>query len=253
MNNEVTFIVPSMFTRFKPLILLLNSIRKYFPQYHLIGCLQQFKDEEVEALKGFPNTTWIVSDKLLGTSTPRILCIKKGLEMGFKYFINLDDDMTLCEKTHYEPIIEFLKNNPNAGLVSGNWRKAFSMIEKLEPTDKFVSQKIVYTGGGLCYRDDVAKLMLDLDFDTICDNTEWSVRSYVNGYDNYRYLGSLCEHKICQKDGRNLYLKLKNRNVRLCDERYVNMVKSKIKDEWLIPLDKDLTKEAHEEHKRNKK
>lgn len=253
MSSEVTFIIPSMYTRFVPLMQLLNSIKKYFPQYHIVGCLQMFQKEEVEILKQVPNSTWIVSDELLGTSTPRILCIKKALELGYKYFINLDDDMTLCEKTHYEPIIEFLKENPNAGLVSGNWRKSFKMLEKVTPSDEFVSQKIVYTAGGLCYRDDVAKLMLDLDFDTICDNTEWSVRSYTNGYDNYRYLGSLCEHKICQKDGRNLYLKLRNRDVRLCDERFVTMIPSKIKDEWLIPLDKDLTQFAHEEHRRNKK
>lgn len=248
-----SFIIPSMYTRFEPLMQLLDDIQKYYPNYLIIGCLQKFKPEEVETLKKIPNSHWIVSDELLGTSTPRILAIKKGLEMGVDVFINLDDDMSLCDKTKYEPIINFIKNNKGVGLVSGNWRKSFNMIDKIQDIkDEFVKQKIVYTGGGLLYNREIAKLMIELEGNTICDNTDWSVTSYINGYENFRYLGSFAEHRICQKDGRNLYLK-ENPNYRLCDARYVTMKKEKNNRGWLIPLDKDLTPFAHELHKKNKK
>ena len=85
-------------------------------------------------------------------------------------------------------------------------------------------------------------------------DTEWSLTSYLLGYTNYRYLGSLAIHMVCGVGGMSEFMK-NNPAVKTL-EPYVNYRRSKKQNgsgkDLLIPLDSDLTQLAKDTHKQNR-
>lgn len=258
--NNACYIISSVNLRYEDLIQLLTSIIKYQP-FSISLCLQKYTDLEIKNIKKLLEDNKIkyyldIQEQYIGANLAKINALKNCIE-DHDYFINLDDDMTLCYKTSYTPIFEFLDQNKGIGLVSGNWRKSLKMInDTIKLKDKpFKKQNIVYTGGGLVYRKNIARLILDkCTQDYLMDDVEWSINCYINGYENYRYLNSFLEHRVCSKNGRiTIY---KGQKKVFNNELYFNLRKMQ-KDvgyeSYCIPMDKDLTEYAHKLHKENKK
>ena len=171
-------------------------------------------------------------------------------------YINLDDDMELCEHTNYDKAIE-RASWKSTGLISTNWARTKKQLEikagKLK--DVFVKQNLVYPGGGMVYREEIAKLMRALPSIPQTFDHAWALTAYINGYINYRYLGSVALHCSLSKGGMNTYLT--ENPVALMMEQYINFRRT-IKQsgnghDVCIPLDPDLRPEAHFAHKMNKK
>lgn len=195
----------------------------------------------------------VVADQKLGCHGARVELLKR---IKADVYINLDDDMVLGRETNYPPAIEKCLEK-DIGFVLTNWGRNRAEIEKKKPKVKheFKKQIMLYQGGGMIYSEKIAKLMRELEpIKTTFDNA-WAITSYVNGYTNLRYQGSLTEHRILGAGGMQSFMA---ENVaRLMNTDLLDFKRAKIQRgnglDILIPLDKDVKKKAHDLHKQNKK
>jgi hypothetical protein len=173
----------------------------------------------------------------------------------YDIYINLDDDMLLTEYTSYNASINKALEK-ETGFVLTNWAKTESLMLRKVPKmkNKFVKQALVYQGGGMVYSEKIAQVMRRLKPIKSTFDTEWSLTSYLLGYTNYRYLGSLAIHMVCGVGGMSEFMK-NNPAVKTL-EPYVNYRRSKKQNgsgkDLLIPLDSDLTQLAKDTHKQNR-
>ena len=190
---------------------------------------------------------------MLGCHGARVILLRHIVD--YDIYINLDDDMLLTEFTSYKESIK-KSLEKQTGFVLTNWAKTESLMLKKVPKmkDKFVSQALVYQGGGMVYSEKIAQVMRKLKPIKSTFDTEWSLTSYLLGYTNYRYLGSLAIHMVCGVGGMNEFMK-NNPAVKTL-EPYVNYRKAKKQNgtgmDLLIPLDSDLTQLAKDTHKQNR-
>lgn len=251
-----TFIIISLSDRVKELNNLVDSIEKYdyFKDYDLNLIYQDYlgNREEIKNKNRFRNIYFY--DQKLGCHGARVQLLKDLYRDGFVYdiYINLDDDMELIEQTNYDNAIK-KSLEAGVGFVLTNWARSEKILRNKIPKmeDRFIKQVMVYQGGGMVYSEKIARLMKDLpvchsEFDDI-----WCITSYINGYDNYRYLGSLSIHRVCMVGGMRAYMREKVRPL-LCRD-YINYRIGKNGIEVLIPIDSDINDYARELHRSNKK
>lgn len=243
------FLVPSTADRQAQLIALLHSIKKHKPDWRIHCVLQGYSNaEEVEAL----------CDGVL--SLPDRIGVFRARAKGLgiwqaDVYCGLDDDMLLTEKSQYESAFDKLIEK-STGIISCNWRKTENQIQNLDLKNRFIKQPIVYTGGGYLFTQKVADLILDNQKDYLFDNVEWSLRAYLAGYENYRFLGAASVHVGCSRGGRRDYVAEQQRV--LNDERFIETAKGLRRYraghyEYLIPDSSGLTLVAHQIHKENAK
>jgi hypothetical protein len=172
-------------------------------------------------------------------------------------YCSLDDDCVILEQTNYEPVIHFIQD-PLVGLVSTNWVRFNkpSFMAKKTIEDKYMQQKIVYTGGGMLFGQGVAKILINKPrTDWLFDNVQYSLDIYTAGYTNFRYLGSVTEHNIVIGGGKKRLLN--DRQMIPNDSNLVVMKrgtvsKYKYDNEYYMPNDSNLTVLSHAMHKRNR-
>jgi hypothetical protein len=195
----------------------------------------------------------IVKKELLGCHGARVHLLREADK--YDIYINLDDDMLLTEYTSYNASINKALEK-ETGFVLTNWAKTESLMLRKVPKmkNKFVKQALVYQGGGMVYSEKIAQVMRRLKPIKSTFDTEWSLTSYLLGYTNYRYLGSLAIHMVCGVGGMSEFMK-NNPAVKTL-EPYVNYRRSKKQNgsgkDLLIPLDSDLTQLAKDTHKQNR-
>ena len=196
----------------------------------------------------------IIKDELLGCHGARVILLRSIAP--YDIYINLDDDMLLTEYTDYNAsITKALKRD--TGFVLTNWAKTESLMLKKVPKmkDAFVKQVLVYQGGGMVYSEKIAVLMRNLIPIKCTFDTQWSLTSYLNGYTNYRYLGSLAIHMVCGTGGMNDFM-ASNPAIKSLED-YVTYRQAKKQKgngmDLLIPLDSDLKPLAKLTHEYNKK
>lgn len=168
----------------------------------------------------------------------------------FDNYVNVDDDVVLTEHTHWQPAIEKARE-PGVGFVLTNWVKAESMLPKAVKimADEFLPQVFVYQGGGMAYTEEVARLMRQLSPVPARYDDIWPLTTYLNGYRNYRYRGSLAIHKIMGRGGMQAYMRAEPRPL-LCWDwvDYKLIVGAKVGSDYHIPVDKDLRPAARAQH-----
>ena len=108
------------------------------------------------------------------------------------------------------------------------------------------------------FRQDVAEIIKAIPrVMYVFDNPLWSIYSFVNGYDNYRYMGCAAVHNICTKGGRIKWLKENDKAKRLPPAEWIvtrrGTGKAGSNNEYLICDSKDITPLARKLHERNKK
>ena len=263
---KTTFVIITVGERVKELVFLLESIYKYnrFNQYD-VNIMFQGKHSDYLNLMKFVSQfnnylpksrikNVFYESKKLGCHTARLRLLKN---IKYDTYINLDDDMLLVEQTDYSACIEKTKES-NCGFVLTNWAKSNKALQTKIPKIKniFKKQILCYNGGGMVYNNKIADLMRTLpEVPTKFDNA-WSLTTYINGYSNYAYKGSLALHYILRSDGMQQFNR-ENPIELMCSE-YIDF-KKKIKKTILgetnykIPLDADVNQNARNKHKENKK
>lgn len=116
---------------------------------------------------------------------------------------HVDDDMVYLPTSNYGPMVH-LAMSRTVGLISGNWIRfntpALWARKRIE--DRFVSQPIVYTGGGLVFASHALQALLQAPAAPyLYDDVQYSLVCYLAGLDNFRYLGSVTEHNILSAGG----------------------------------------------------
>tara|TARA_R110002153_G_scaffold26421_9_gene82960 strand:+ start:3399 stop:4181 length:783 start_codon:yes stop_codon:yes gene_type:complete len=193
-----------------------------------------------------------VYPKLLGCHGARVTLLNK---IKYDTYINLDDDMLLGGYTNYHPAIKKTKEK-GVGFVLTNWAKTPELLAKKVPKkqDKFVSQILVYNGGGMVYSNSVADYMRALPIIDTAFDVAWPLTAYVEGYNNYRYLGSLSVHRVCGRGGMSAYMTTTKLHV-MCGEYltyfYCKRRKGNCHDVH-IPLDQNVNDLAREKHRANR-
>jgi hypothetical protein len=252
---KITFVIISISDRVKELNDLIKSIMQFrkFDGYDINLLFQDNKDNLhlIENKDRYSNI--IVKKELLGCHGARVHLLREADK--YDIYINLDDDMLLTEYTSYNASINKALEK-ETGFVLTNWAKTESLMLRKVPKmkNKFVKQALVYQGGGMVYSEKIAQVMRRLKPIKSTFDTEWSLTSYLLGYTNYRYLGSLAIHMVCGVGGMSEFMK-NNPAVKTL-EPYVNYRRSKKQNgsgkDLLIPLDSDLTQLAKDTHKQNR-
>ena len=253
-----TFVIATVAPRIDGLKNLVKQINLLYPEWQVSIVAQQYtkpqKDDLEAFLKSGANKYNVeYHENLIGAHTSKVHAIKN---MPADVYCSLDDDMELCALTKYDEIVKKLFSDRGIGIITGNWVRTFEQIESKKISDDLVKQKLVFTGGGLLFRSDVAKIICGIpDKEYLFDDCLWAVYAYVNGYENYRYMGSLAVHHICGKNGLRTWIETGNKKV-LPPEEYLRVRKGHGKEhsynEYLICTDSDVTKIARSMHEMNK-
>ena len=256
-----TFLICSLQGRITSLTRLITSLSGY-TDWDIDLVLQRYEpwnqaivEEHLKTL--FPDRHSVyTTDQMTGPHLARCMALDSH---DSDIWCILDDDMFAVEGyTHYNEMADILANRPQIGILSSNWRKTRGMLDKVALKDSLVKQNIVYTGGGMMIRQDVADIIKAIPrVQYLFDNPLWSIYSYVSGYDNYRWLGSAAVHEICTKGGRRKWINESNSYKALPPAEWLRVRKGKGKeggfDEYLICDSTDITECAHELHRRSKK
>lgn len=255
MKNKIkTFIIASTGDRAEGLERLILSLTPFFKNGWKAIVVAQKYDDKALAKACFSNIESITIkkiDKLIGAHTAKLIALTSTKS---DIWCSLDDDMFAFEKTDYDRMANILFENKNIGFLSGNWAKTFKQADKKEKVDELVSQKLVFTGGGLMFRDDIADIVRSIpNKQYLFDDCLWSVYAYVNGYDNFRYRGSVAVHQVCTKGGRRTWVDATQKKDRMLPpSEYLKVRPSKDKEGYCICIDKDVTKFADLLHKEKK-
>ena len=256
------FLIPTVDNRIDELRKMLLSMQRYKSDWIFTIVAQAYTEADKQELRDFMaqlgfNADLIFVDTGVGPARARRIAL---MERTADVWISLDDDMVITKETHFNKMVDIVTSRPDIGLLSINWAKTAEQVAQKGTLEKLVKQNIVYTGGGLAFRDDWAKMFLATTEDRLWlfDNVAWSLASYVAGYDNYRYLGSSSVHRACAKGGRREWVYQKSRV--LPDQTLIrvrpacnNKRQMELGNCWHICDSSDLTDKAKELHKIAKK
>lgn len=247
-----TFVIVSVSSRVNDLNLLLDSMKKFLPDFDEWDISLLFQDNlgNADLIKREFITNFYVEPKLMGCNAARLTLLKK---IRYDVYCNLDDDIELTQWTNYEPAIRKVLER-GTGFVLTNWARTFPQVEAKarKMQDKFIKQALIYQGGGMLYNDIVADVVRKLPTKETVFDEGWPLSAYLAGYTNYRYLGSLAVHKICTTGGMREWYKAVDYDTLATDfGDYVEYRKAK-NGHYHIPMDTDLKPLAKKIHSDNK-
>ena len=261
MSIEKMFLIPTVGNRISELQKMLLSMQRYKKGWKFVIIAQAYSNSEKMELSDFVKTIGLDADIVflkdgVGPARARRVAISS---FDADAWIGLDDDMIITPETDYNKMVDIIMDRKDIGLLSSNWARTAELVKERGTKEKLVKQPIVYTGGGLAFRRDFVEMFLEKSPDELWlfDNIAWSLTSYLNGYENYRYLGSICVHKACTKGGRREWVYQGSRV--LPDKAFINVrPASNNKRElelgncWHICDSSDLTEKAKQIHKEAK-
>jgi hypothetical protein len=234
---------------------MLATVRRFLPDWEVTAVCQEFTLDEFSLASSLADTALFVPLRV-GPHNAKLVGLRDiaNRSRGERFVVcSVDDDMEFIEATNFQPMVEKVMSD-GVGFVSGGWVNAPSKLAKKPVVDEFVEQPIVYTGGGMLFSDRVAQLVCDIPpGNYFCDNTEWSLATYLAGYRNFRYKGSVAFHWICSRGGRRAWVQLAERKIP--DPRFLRIKRGnrdKSINNWLVGASSDLTEEARALHKQNR-
>lgn len=225
---------------------LMHSIiaQPQFDEWHVMTIVQGDYDRWLYEIKQQGLDTridYLIAQKTrIGPHDARL----KLLNVDSDVYAIIDDDFIMLEQTNWAPMVKHALKQ-DCGFVSGNFIPHASWAHKKSLENRFIKQPIVYTAGGLIFTRKIAKLIKKIGNAPLwCDNTQWSLTAYLAGYENYRYLGSVCIHRVCRTGGRKGWIDSGTRLV-YPDPQYIKYEKGK------IPKSSGLTEKAKKKHHEN--
>ncbi len=253
-----TFVIISVSDRVEDLNGLLASIRSFhkFDDFSISVLYQDYLGNSEKIYDHFINNLYIYPEKM-GCHGARVQLLRHLEKFDYDIFVNLDDDMELTRYTDYFLPIRKIASEPGTGFILTNWAKTYDLLMAKVPKmrDEFKKQTLVYNGGGMVYGKRVASLMSKLPIVKTAFDNAWAMTAYVNGYTNYRFMGSLAVHRVCGRGGMQLFM-AENPADLMCED-LIDFKRSKKQRgngfDYLIPLDADINQKAHCLHNLNKK
>jgi len=211
-DSRVKIIVATTGDRPKLLFACLKSLLQYMPEYPIIVVAQEVPSIVVSTLKRLKrnNPEWSIEflwhEKKIGPHSAKVSVLEKYPDT--ELWVSMDDDMEVLPETDYKTPLEYVLTE-SVGIVSCNWVQTETMIakKKSKMEEAYKPQKLIYTGGGFIFAKKIADLIVKLpDLPYVFDDCLWAAVAYAEGYLNYRYMGSVCIHRICSKGGRRSFL-----------------------------------------------
>lgn len=232
----------------------LETLVKHAPQFPIHIHMQDpdGRADEVIFPKGLQVADFMITPEPMGCHGARVLSQQKLAGQGFDTYINVDDDVALTPYTFWDPMVDYV-HEPGVGFMLTNWARGVKQFDnyKQEGISHKVGERVlVYNGGGMLYNDDVAELMRGLTTGPARYDDMWPITSYINGYTNGAYYGSLTLHQTVSKGGMQSYMASEPRP--LLGWKYVNyprLQNSSVGSEYAIGMDSDLKPLAHELHR----
>lgn len=247
---KATFVIITVGDRTSDLNDLILSIRQYQKFDDIdINMLYQGSEEDFAKIENLNLYTKIIkTEEKLGCHTARLRLLKA---IDYDVYIGLDDDMIMGEHTDYSiPIKTVIEKR--VGFIITNWARTQSMLDAKVPRkrNEFIQQIVCYPAGGMVFNNKIANLIRKLPEQKTAFDDAWSVTAYINGYKNYRFMGSLCIHKACRTGGMQRFMKDNPPNLMM--EKFINYRRAKKQNgsgfDILIPLDRDVNITAKKLH-----
>lgn len=249
-----TFVIISVSDRVNELNALMESIIA-LPQFDSYDACLHYQDYlgnagEIKHKERYKHI--IITPQKMGCNGARVYLLQRISNCGYDVYINLDDDMLLVPQTNYDKAIQKALC-ADVGFVLTNWARSEKLLKEKIPKmqERYIPQTMVYQGGGMIYSEKIAELIRQLPVEKTMFDDVWPITAYVNGYTNYRYLGSLALHFVCRSGGMRLFMQ--EECPKLACPEYINYRKGKRPNEWLIPMDSDISEFAHFLHMENLK
>lgn len=220
-------------------------------------CYEKQQRHEIESLLGDKLHYTVGYENRIPPYQTRALMYKK-IRDDFDVFCSLDDDMQFVSgKTDFTKAVEKV-GQPTVGVVSCNWVRFDTpkLWARSRWEETFLKQALVNMSGGMVYGRKVVDAVFDYPVKPymFCD-IQLALVSYLNGYDNFRYLGSTLIHSVMVKDGLRTMFAQRNMDIPESEFLSVEACKSEYKDttnNWYMPESKNLTVLAHETHNKNR-
>lgn len=233
-----------------------ETIREYLPTWKVVVTTQEYSSVEDQAIRhALPGAIVVSLSKRVGMHNAKLAALRQVHSLsGTRPYVvcSIDDDMEFLPQTNLDPCVEKCQD-PSVGFVTAGWVAHPNHLAKRVVRHAFVKQAIVYTAGGMVFDRKTADLIRQIpEGRYFSDNTQWSLTAYTAGLANYRYLGSMTIHRICQKGGRRSWIS--SSDVILPDPDLISVREGRPiagKVEYLIGRSDDLTDQAHHLHKTN--
>lgn len=134
-----------------------------------------------------------------GVCLPRMYWLHK-LD-GYDFYIIVDDDMEFLGGEDYEPVMAFSDKILDCGLCNTVCRRTIKDYNAYVPEMKFEPHNLQWIGGGAVIKKKIRDLLVEeIDLKPYTYDG-FSLVTYLNGYSNYRYRGSVVLHKAGEKNG----------------------------------------------------
>jgi hypothetical protein len=248
-TGPVVFLLSTVEDRIGLAEKFMQSVRRYRPDWPVYVVAQSYSEASVRVMRRYgpqmrqlPHRLGPHVSKMIGLTWIRS-------EHTNVTICSVDDDMELTDRTNYDPILEFVRR-PHVGLVSAGWAPHETRAATWPLVNAFVPQPIVYTGGGLFLTERIAAVLANTvpaTTDYWSDNCQWSLATYLAGYENYRYRGSVTIHRVCRNGGRKAWINERQRT--MPDPAYLTMQPGVKPGEWHIGDSSGLTALAKETHR----
>jgi len=251
MGNKYCFIMAGVSTRQHLLKKFIEAARnsKYKDSDYYIY-YQQISDDPVEFDEAFFKKVFR-DNRRMGVCFPRMFLLNKV--KGYDFYIIVDDDMEFLGKEDFEAMMRFSEDVPCVGLVTGVHKRRFELYEKAIPKNLFMEKNMQFFEGGCVIRKEIRDLLVReiplerLSFDAFC------ITTFINGYTNYQYLGSIVLHKLTNGNQGFVYVATHSNEFKPYFEKYIRQTHY---DNGYLRLPQkvqDLTDEAIKLYEQNRK
>lgn len=227
----------------------------FLPEHwRVYATFQGYTTEQIRAIHEGPQGHRLAGHLKMERHPPyltRALMLQRWID-DVDVWVNCDDDMEILNSVDYDTMAA-KAIEPGVGVISGNWVKSPGHMHRARFEDTWIKQPLVNMSGGMCYAKKIAYELLSAPIKPylFCD-VQAAMVSYIAGYENFRYLGSLIIHRIMSKDGLKASYAQRNFDLPEADLLKVEPSKTVYKttdNNWHMPGSKNLLPRAHELHR----
>ena len=248
--NNFCFILASVSTRQHLLNAFIDTAKKSkYKDADFYLFYQQISDDGISFDESFFKKVFKCEERM-GVCYPRMFLLS-AVE-GYDYYIIVDDDIEFLGKEDYDTMMSFAEKMEDCGLICGEYKARRKLYEDAVPGDNIYEKNIQFIEGGAVIKKSIRDLLLKeiplrkLSYDGFC------ITTYINGYTNYKYDGSIVLHKLTNGKQGFVYVAKHSDEFESMFESYIKQTHY---DDGYLKLPKkvsDLTDEAIELHERNR-
>lgn len=250
-----TLFLPSV--RPQMMMTFLTSLDHLPDSWDLLVAFQAYSQEDMSLLrtnKNFARITDYIKFTNRQDPYPTRVAMYQKWEARYDVWGSMDDDMEFLPTVNYDPIVERVIQ-PGIGVVSGNWVRHETFLKRIKPIEQWITQPLINMAGGQFFASKIVDILLKGEIKPylFCD-IEVALKAYVEGYQNFRYRGSLIIHRTMAKQG--LAQTFREHEMAIPDPSLCKVRPCaqtiKVGNNWHMPITKDVTPLAHYHHKKKR-